>query len=223
MQQIKINQCLSLSETNFSDKNYNIDYLASQLYLDISSQEKLLLATRCVVLCEKFHSYFHFEQSYFHLLLAKRCSDSQERLTQLELAIVQDPLNHEAKSLLSNEQSEDAKDYTRDFKSFADFLMFAAGKTATAGSWPSESYWYYFDEYQQTNKLELLIKTVETITSAHKSYHTEAAKIYYNRHLIFAEMGNDILAQNDLIKSRNLDPSVAEANKCDAPAFSKLL
>ena len=69
LMEVKINDCLSYK--NF-EKDINIDLL-SKLLLNKETQlnEKLEMATRCVNLCEKFHSYFHYEQSYFHLFLAK--------------------------------------------------------------------------------------------------------------------------------------------------------
>ena len=119
---ININECLSLNDKHFADMNLNIDYLSKSLP-ELEHKQQLVIATKCVNLCEKFHSYFHFEQSYFHLLLGKLQQSSE----QYEAAIFQDPLNYEAKHLLNNFQSNSNvtfKDtlYTRDFQNLKQFL-----------------------------------------------------------------------------------------------------
>lgn len=70
---VEINNCLSLNDKHFSDSQHNIDYLSESLNFEtVDLQQRLNLATKSINLCEKFHSYFHFEQSYFHLLLGKK-------------------------------------------------------------------------------------------------------------------------------------------------------
>jgi tetratricopeptide (TPR) repeat protein len=198
---VNINECLSLNDKHFGDPNLNIDHLSKSLP-ELEPKQQLVIATKCVNLCEKFHSYFHFEQSYFHLLLGKQQNSSEE----YEAAIFQDPLNDEAKHLLNSNLTD--KLYTRDFQSFSEFLKFAVGNNILNTEYLQGSYWYWYDKYCETNDLNFLIKTVETISSAHQLYHTNAAKIYYNRHLCFKSLGNEILAKNDLVKARNLDKSI---------------
>lgn len=205
---VQINSCLSLTD-DLLQNDMNIDLLSKSLQnSDLPLQNKLNIATTCVNLCEKFHSYFHYEQSYFHLLLAKHLSDENEKNEQLEKAIFQDPLNHEAKSLLNCRLIE--KKYERDLQSFKDFLFFVGVKENISIHTLQNSYWSYFEKYQQTNDIEFLKKALDTIAEAHKNYHTNAAKIYYNRHIIFYELGNEILGKNDLVKTKNLDSSIAK-------------
>ncbi len=198
-----INECLSLNERHFADININIDYLSKSLS-QLDPQQQLAIATKCINLCEKFHSYFHFEQSYFHLLLGRQQSASE----QYEAAVLQDPLNNEAIHLLNQTTEHSDKLYVRDFKDFSDFLKFAIGDSGFDGGYLPGSYWDWYEKYCESNDLQYLIKTVETISSAHQLYHTNAAKIYYNRYLCFQSLGNEILAKNDLIKSKNLDKSI---------------
>jgi hypothetical protein len=200
---ININECLGLNETHFTDMNLNIEYLSKSLP-ELAPQQQLIIAAKCVNLCEKFHSYFHFEQSYFHLLLGRQ----QNSPAQYEAAVFQDPLNYEAQHLLSQTTEPLNQLYVRDFKDFSDFLKFAIGDNPSDEGYLSRSYWDYYNKYCESNDIEYLIKTVETISSAHQLYHTNAAKIYYNRHLCFKALGNDILAKNDLIKSNNLDKNI---------------
>ena len=227
MKIVNINQCLSLRDENFSDHDCNIDYLTQQLHSDISIEDKLSIATRCVNLCQKFHSYFHFEESFFHLLLAQNTDNQELHTKELEAAVFQDPLNYEAKNLLLKTlpigddklydhryigEIKNAK-YLRDIEDYSKFLLFAIGDRVIITDPPVESYWYYFELYKAEYKIEALRSTVDAISIAHKLYHIEAAKVYYNRHTIFDQVGSDILAKNDLIKSKNLDSNIAIVEK----------
>ena len=210
---VNINQCLSLEDKNFSDHQYNIDYLGQKLHENINLEEKLSIASKCVNLCEKFHSYFHFEESYFNLLLAKSVNNLELCIQALEAAIFQDPLNYEAKKLLidifpkdderlcDHRYVGDIKDeeYVRDFKDYRGFLNFAIGDSAVITQPPVESYWHNFELYEDEKIIELLQSVVELVSHNHKLYHTEAAKIYFNRHAIFSQSNCDILAKDNLI------------------------
>jgi hypothetical protein len=227
MKKVNINRCLSLRGENFSDNDCNIDYLAQQLHSDIAIEEKLSIATRCVNLCEKFHSYFHFEESFFHLLLAHNVDNQELYIKELEAAVFQDPLNYEAKNLLLNilpigdDKLHDHRyiggikneKYVRDIEDYSQFLLFAIGDRAIISQPPVGSYWDYFELYKTDYQIEALQSTVDTISIAHKLYHSEAAKVYYNRHTILQQIGSDILAKNDLIKSKNLDSNIAAVQK----------
>lgn len=119
-------------------------------------------------------------------------------------------MNHEAKHYLeASDEIFTGNSYMRDFKDFPDFLVFAIGDTATNTPYLQGSYWDFYTRYLTTQDIQDLIKTLETISLAHKSYHMNAAKVYYNRHLCFKAMDNEILAKNDLVKAKNLDKSVA--------------
>lgn len=227
MKIVNINQCLSLRDENFGDNDSNIDYLAQQLHSNISLDEQLSIATRCINLCEKFHSYFHFEESYFHLLLAKHTDNQELYIKELEFAIFQDPLNYEAKNLLleklpiGDEKLHDHRytgdikeqEYLRDIEDYSQFLLFAIGDGAIISQAPVDSYWYYFEQYKINYNIEILQSIVDAISLNHKLYHTEAAKAYYNRHIILNQVGSDILAKNDLIKSKNLDLNLVSLDK----------
>jgi hypothetical protein len=222
-----INQCLALTNENFSDSQYNIDYLSQKLHSNISLDKKLLIATRCVNLCERFHSYFHFEESFFHLLLAKNTNNQELFIEELEAAIFQDPLNYEAKDLLNKKlpidnprlddhrYTSDIKEakYSRYIEDYKNFLLFAIGDTSLITYSPTDSYWYNFEQYKIKPEVEVLRFIVNLISTNHKLYHTEAAKIYYNRYIVFDEMGSDILAKNDLMKSKNLDFNIVLEDK----------
>lgn len=219
---ININPCLSLCDRNFSDCNFNIDYLAARLCEDIRLEEKLSIATSCINLGEKFHSYFHFEESYFHLLLAKELGCKSELYVgELEAAIFQDPFNYEAKKLLAEILPEgderlndhrfcgDLRDeiYDRYCPSYRHFLEFACC-VMDYDEPPVGSYWHNFNEYECSGDIKLLQSTVELVSMSHKLYHSEAAKLYYNRYVILNALGCDVLAKNDLLKARNLNPQV---------------
>jgi len=226
MKIVNINECLGLRDGNFSDHDCNIDYLTQQLHSDISIEDKLSIATRCVNLCEKFHSYFHFEESFFHLLLAKNTDDQECCIKELDAAIFQDPLNYEAKNLLykklpisdmrlhDHRHTSDIKEeeYSRYIKNYRNFLSFAIGDTALITDPPIDSYWYNFEQYKIIPEVKTLQFITDLISVSHRQYHTEAAKIYYNRYIVLDQMGSDILAKNDLIKSKNLDSNIVLSN-----------
>lgn len=204
---VKINETLSLNSKHFGNESNNIDILSKGLHdLRLAPPQKLVIATKCVNLCEKFHSYFHFEQSYFYLLLGKQTKSNKA----FEDALTQDPLNREAIHYLEKPEKEFiGMPYKRDFRHFLDFLEFALGDTAINSPYPQGSYWDMYERYLVSNDIKDLHKTIETIAFAHKAYHVNAAKLYYNRHLCFLKMDNEILAKNDLVKARNLDKNVA--------------
>ena len=208
---VKINESLSLHPKHFGNESYNIDVMSKELYDGrLAFPQRLVIATKCVNLCEKFHSYFHFEQSYFHLLLGKQMNSKKA----FEDAIIQDPLNNEARHYLERVGIEfTGIPYQRDFKNFSDFLSFAIGDTAINAPYPQQSYWDFYNKYITKWDVKDLEKTIEAISVAHKSYHMNAAKIYYNRHLCFLQMDNKILAKNDLVKAMNLDKNIAIASE----------
>lgn len=179
------------------------DAQSFQYEINLSVNDYIKIMNEQIHFFEKFHSYFHFEQSYFHLLLAKSSLEICEE--NLKAAIFQDPLNYEAMELLGEVKMQKIP-YTRDFQNFNDFIKFCALQNNPQMS--ETSYWYFFEQYLQTKNLDLLVQTVNAISAAHKKYHEEAAKLYYNRHLVFYEMNNEMLAKNDLIKARNLNPSI---------------
>ncbi len=227
-----IKNCLAILDTHFVDLEEDIDLLSHRLISTHKLEEKLLIATKCVDLCEKFHSYFHFEQSYFHLLLAKLYLERDEKddaIKQLEKSLFQDHLNHEALDLLikyynetqDNDELEKYKNhassymvkigrtevYSRNFSDFEGFLKFALSDPVFNEP-ESQSYWVMYEKYLKSPSVDHLIKTIDIISKNHALYHNNAARIYYNRHLIFQELGDIGLAKNDMIKSKNLDPEL---------------
>jgi len=228
-----INEALSLQDYYFADQGENIDHLTNSLAQSLPIGNKLSIATSCVELCEKFHSYFHFEQSYFHTSLAKlylELQSTEDAVRQLEKALFQDPLNGEALHLLvrtwsqsenpaevekyqkhcisHNVNPDDGRSYSRNFRNFTDFLKFAIANPVERAP-IEESYWAAYEKYQTSSKIEYLMETVEQAAKCHALYHANAARIYYNRHIVFCELGHHDLAKNDLFKSRNLDSNVS--------------
>jgi hypothetical protein len=220
---VNINHCLSLRDENFVDTSYNIDYLSAKLFEKLDIEEKLSIATSAINLCEKFHSYFHFEESYLHLLLAKRSGcNSELYVSELEAAIFQDPLNYEARNLLEEilpggdvrlsdhrySGGRRLEEYCRYLPSYSHFLKFACSCDVVLTQPQTDSYWHKLELYESCGEVELLQSAVERITASHKLYHSEAAKLYYNRYVLFNIKSCTILAKNDLVKAKNLDKTL---------------
>lgn len=190
-----INKIILLENYNFQNPYNNIDYL-NQLCIDEEDLEKkLYFITSAIGKLEKFHSYFHFEQSYFHLGLALLLPEKKDKFFyHLDRAIFQDHNNFEAKQLFAGE--EVAKKYQRPYNNFSDYVSFASEEAKVVIE--EEGYW----------KINNLEEKIEAIIESHLAYHKEAAKLYVNRANIFALFSKKDLCKNDLLKAYNLDNSL---------------
>ena len=123
---LNIDQSLILSENN------NANYYLS--YSDMAKDDSIAVTniSKAIEIIEKFHSYFHFEQSFCYLLLAYAyyCKkDSSESAAYLEKSIFQDHYNIQALDFKNNNHStlENILLYDKHHKSETDFLNFAIG------------------------------------------------------------------------------------------------
>jgi hypothetical protein len=165
----------------------------------------LYLANQVVKFCEKLHSYFHFEQTFFHLILAKKLSSLEE----CREAIIQDPFNPLAKQmeelLMNSEALDELEEPTRPFNTYGEFLL-SLDLDCDFSPHIKDSYWHYYDLYLADAKIENLYLAKKSIIATHQKYHQKAALAYYNRSLAFEQLGEEILAKNDLVKAGNLNP-----------------
>ena len=201
---LNINTTLLLNDFIFSNQENNIECLNQQAIDTKDLELKLELLNQATSKIEKFHSYFHFEQSYFNLHLAillRNNNDEENAIIQLDAAIFQDHLNLQAKQLLSFDQVTEI--YHRPFESFEKYLSFASEENTQDSS--ALSFWTMKDK-----SIEELNIIVEKIRAHHLSYHQEAAKLYLNRALVFHQLHQFELANNDLVKAANLDVKVKE-------------
>jgi len=204
---LHINEFLLVKNSYFLDSYNNIEYLNKIANETKDLEQKLSLLNIATKKIEKFHSFFHFEQSYFHLQLAiYYLQNNQEALAneQLETAIFQDHLNEEAKFLSSKKDFSNNYKYKRPFNSFTQYINFATEevKSSTIET-PLDSYWNLLDSKKYES--ELLIKIIQMIRNQHLNYHIESAKLYLNRAVIFHSLDQIDLAKNDLVKANNLD------------------
>lgn len=203
--EININPVLFLENFYFKDPYNNIDFLNHQAILSKDLDERLSLLILATEKIEKFHSYFHFEQSYFHLQLAihlKKENKIDEANKQLELSIFQDHVNEQAIALLNNNKDYKTP-YTRQYDRFSDYLYFATEEKGSALN--KTSYWNDYLDYKQNQKSEILEKIISKIRHNHLEYHKESAKLYLNRAITFYQLGQVDLFKNDLVKANNLD------------------
>jgi hypothetical protein len=132
---------LGIPEDIILDKSHNINhwlYLVDQSSCD---EEELKSMNRVVALINKFHSYFHFEQSFAYTICAyiyHLKSEVALRLEYLEKAIFQDHINRHAidfKNLINDEHSIDSHmqlllSYGKNHPYEKEFLRFAIGEFA---------------------------------------------------------------------------------------------
>jgi len=201
---LNINATLLLENHNFLTQENNIDYLNEQAINEQNLEQKLKLLSLAANKIERFHSYFHFEQSYFHLQLAKlyrQQNDEENAVMQLNAAIFQDHLNKEAEQLLSNAKGSEI--YKRPFADFTKYLFFATNEEIANSKDPS---FWSMNDASFTDLRNIIAK----IRAHHLKYHQESAKLYLNRALIFHKLNQFDLAKNDLVKAKNLDSKVEQ-------------
>lgn len=199
---LNINQYLLLEDFPFANQNNNIDYLNNSAILSTNLDEQISLLNLATNKIEKFHSFFHFQQSFFHLQLALlylKTNNQTKAKEQLELAIFQDHENKQAIAILNN--LEEYNIYQLPYKNFSEYLNFATEE-------PGEYYYKnsYWDSISSTNLEEIIKKT----RYLHLNYHQESAKLYLNRAVIFHYLNQTDLAKNDLTKANNLDSQLKE-------------
>lgn len=200
-----INYYLLLDNFIFKNPENNIEYLNCKAIASIDLKEKLLLLTQATKLVEKFHSYFHFEQSFFHLQLAliylKEGLQDKAKI-ELDSAIFQDHINQQALALSTN--SSIFEEYKRPHQTFMQYLTFATNDLDPINIDNYNPYNYWKDSLLEQN-ISTLKAIIDKIKYLHLHYHQEAAKLYLNRALIFHQLNSSLLAQNDLVKANNLD------------------
>jgi Tfp pilus assembly protein PilF len=201
---ISINKILLLDQHQFTDSNNNIDALIAQAARVTDNLDRLDFLNKAIIIIDKFHSFWHFEQSYFHLQLALKHLANKNMVSakqQLELAIFQDHCNWQAIDLLNNQSSRHI--YSRPYKSFVEYLSFATNESPVYIN--NQGYWQI-----AANNLNNTEELLKHITDHHKNYHQESAKIYLNRAMIFNKLNQSSLAKNDLVKACNLDDMLAK-------------
>ncbi len=202
---VNINKYLLLEGFKFTNPNNNIESLNKRAALTNSLEEQLLLLNIATQKIEKFHSFFHFEQSFFHLQLALYYlnKDEEKAKQQLELAIFQDHNNQQAIAILGGLKSNSP--YQRIYINFNDYLKFATEETAEYSG--NQGYW---NDWENSQDKETIENIIEKIRHHHLNYHQESAKLYLNRAIIFHALKQDELSKNDLIKANNLDSKLKE-------------
>lgn len=208
--ELNINNILLLDDFKFKDPYNDIDFLNHSASLSNNLDQQISLLKQAAHKVEKFHSFFHFEQSFFHLQLALKLfknNKEKEAREQLELAIFQDHCNDQAIAIL--ERKICTKQYIRIYENFADYLSFATEEKVEYSK-KEKGYWLDYLDYQQNLQEGTLEKIIDKIRQHHLKYHIEAAKLYLNRAIVFFYQNQLELAKNDLRKAFYLDNKVKE-------------
>jgi 2-amino-4-hydroxy-6-hydroxymethyldihydropteridine diphosphokinase len=198
---ISLNKLLWLDSHKFQNPHNNIESLNALAISSKTLDDKLTWLNLATHKIEKFHSFFHFEQSFFHLQLAIHyLKHNQKELgqEQLELAIFQDHVNKQAIQMLKG--SSEYPIYQRPYDNFSDYIEFATDETID----PGRPLPY---QYDNIDSIEEIIKDIRY---RHLHYHEESAKLYLNRAMVFYQLGEFDLSKNDAIKANNLDNKLKE-------------
>ena len=201
------------------------------------SQNTLETLHKAISIVNKFHSYFHFEQSFAYLLAAyimylkKDDASTKEYLTK---AIFQDHINEQALNFYNNASFAYIVSYNKNIRYEKDFLHFAIGEfipsaevelldnaialstssiiVDTAINYKSHRLDFVKTIIAIYNKeLEVanifIQNAIDSIEIAHKNYHEFASETYLKRAEIFDHYGQVDLAKNDRVKAHDLSPS----------------
>lgn len=115
---------LNIPEEIIRDNDNNINHILSS-----TNSTELMKLNKAVEIVNKFHSYFHFEQSYAYLIVAYlygTLSDNDNINLYLDKAIFQDHTNSIALDFTGKE-FQDVLDYDKAIKFEDVFLDFAVG------------------------------------------------------------------------------------------------
>lgn len=227
----ELNKHLLLKDSYFEDPRNNVDFTISDLpnIMDKFDRKKSILYA--IENIEKFHSYFHFEQSFFHTQYAKYLSfigDEESAIEQFKLAIFQDHVNTEAHTglvgLLKVNSPEwlgateyarkfnvkisnaSLDEYKRPYSTYKQYINFATSSSA----YFIESLELPKNIYYEDLAVEEYKNAIADISFRHKQYHKNAAIVYLNYFTLLLEIKEIELAKNALIKSKNLDPEVTQ-------------
>lgn len=216
IKQTNFNTALLLEDDDFIvASQYNIDYIVSHAMTHNNAE----FFGKAAVLCERFHSYFHFEQSFAHCLYAKELynkADIAGAIAEYKAAIFQDHLNIEAHiALLQCYKEIDLMDeheratkyahkmnlnltqitpYKRPFVSFTEYLSFATQHLHTTAV--TRGFWI---DLVNGN----LDKALDGIKKNHSLYHANAGILYRNCHMAYTARGDTALAQHALMRTQN--------------------
>jgi hypothetical protein len=103
--QINIYEILNIPTSIISNDDYNVNHFLALIADSSNCHNNLIYINQVISIIEKFHSYFHFEQSWAYTICAyTKCAagnfDNAKHF--LAKALFQDPINEFAINLPSN-------------------------------------------------------------------------------------------------------------------------
>ena len=223
--QLNLYQILNIPEHIILDPENNIHNMLEKRDLN-----------QAIFIVNKFHSYFHFEQSFAYLLAAYIANLKEDELSTKEFltkAIFQDHLNEQALNFHNNASLAYMVSYNKNIRYEKDFLNFAIGRFELSAEVKlldnaielSMSSKIVDTEINcKSHRLDF-VKTIlaiynkelevaniwiknaiESLESSHKNYHKFASEVYLKRAEIFESQGQIDLAKNDRVKANDLFP-----------------
>lgn len=213
---MQINNVLLINPSYYSSKAEDIEYLYNS-----GNITNLIIAAQK---CEKFHSYFHYEESFFYTILSNLVFADQKQKF-LEKAVQLSPVNKKALLMLKeinhdkNYELEEklsyiqtlSNDLSRPYDNFLAYMRFATEnpELQKISKIPANNYWFLYEEFCKTQSVDLLESTMDDLKNRHIFYHKEAAQIYYALYLLAWENGLHDLARFAITKARNLNPEIS--------------
>jgi tetratricopeptide (TPR) repeat protein len=212
---MQINNVLLINPSYYSCKQEDIEHL---YYSD-----NITNLVKAAEKCEKFHSYFHYEESFFYTMFSNLVPSHQKQ-EFLEKAIHLSPVNKSALIMLQQINSSKTNklqlklshiekfsdNLLRPYKTFLRYMQFATENNTlqSVDVIHSDNYWVLYEEFDHKQDIEILEKAMKDLKERHVLYHKEAANIYYALYLL--ARSNDLLdlARFAITKAMNLNPEI---------------
>lgn len=196
---MQINSVLLIDPAYYSSQEEDMEHL----YNSHNIPSLLKAAQKC----EKFHSYFHYEESFFHTILASLI-DGDDKRENLEKAVKLSPLNQKAFRML-NELDISNDIMSRPYPQILDYMRFATenNNLQSIKSFSHENFWDLFDKFNATADISILKKAMQDLNERHMKYHQEAGEIYHAIHLLASKNNFPDIAKFAILKAQNLNPA----------------
>ncbi|MBN9543501.1 MAG: hypothetical protein J0G32_06915 [Alphaproteobacteria bacterium] len=164
---------------------------------------------KSILIINKFHSYFHFEQTALYLF--KALINKEKSAYYIEKSLFQDHQNKAAIDAKNGKELgiEDILGYPHNIRTDDDFLKFALiDYTPAELLFSHRKLFMQATEFYRNNDIinaeKFIDDAINLIEEKHDLYHKNAAICYLKRAYIFEKHDRIELAKNDRIKANDL-------------------
>lgn len=215
-----INSVLLIDSSYYASEQEDMEYLYR------SGNVKNLI--KAAEKCEKFHSYFHYEESFFNTILSNLLDQREKKIQYLEKAIKLSPVNKHAFMILNvilgnsdlnrkrelelkiSSMKSLSENLFHPHETFLEYMKFATENNMLEeiSSPDFSSFWGLYEEYKKNNDISTLESAMNDLEKRHILYHKEAAEIYHAIYMIACNNNDEFLGRFSITKAKNLDPSI---------------